>query len=100
MNQQEETYGFFEDIDNEDNIIVSYSNANLPNYKKKILPPYNIKRKKKDSYDGSEQVYLPDNYSDYIRRTRIRFIHFIQCCYPIIIMGTILSLCGWFLCTY
>jgi hypothetical protein len=98
MASNEDEYGFFEDTDNGD-IILNYSNQNLPNYK------YNIntndsRKKKRDSYDETESYCLLDTYDDYARRVRFKFLYCIQCCYPIIVVGTLLSLFGWILYAY
>lgn len=98
MVSNDEEYGFFEEIDNGD-IIINYSNQNLPNYKNKIFKD-NSKKKKRDSYDEAETDCLMDTYYDYARRIRIRLLNFIQCCYPFVVVGTILSLFSWILYTY
>lgn len=92
MNSIEEDYGFFEDIDN-GNIIVNYSNKDLPNYN-------DSQKKKRDSYDNSETDCMVDTYYNIVRRTRIRTMYCIQCCYPFILVGSILSLFGWILYSY
>ena len=97
MVPNEEEYGFFEDIDNED-IILSYSNEDLPNYKH--IYKDNSQKKKRDSYDESESDCLIDTYYNYVRRFRIKFLYCLHCCYPFIIVGSMLSLFGWILCTY
>lgn len=98
MVSNEEEYGFFEDVDNGD-IILSYSNQNLPNYKDTI---YNnsIKKKKRDSYDESEEDCLTYTYSDYTRHMRMRIFYCIQYCYPCMVVCSILSLFGWILYAY
>lgn len=98
MKSNEEEYGFFEEIDNGE-IIMSYSNENLPNYKSKIYNG-NIQKKKRDSYDETDSDCLMDAYYDYARRIRIIILYGIQCCYPFVVVGSMLSLFGWILYAY
>lgn len=97
MVSNEEEFGFFEDIDNGE-IILSYSKQNLPNYS--YNNHKNSLKKKRDSYDERDTESLMDSYYDYVRRIRINFLYCIQCCYPIFIVGTMLSLFTWILYTY
>lgn len=97
MVSNEDEYGFFEDTDNGD-IILNYSNQNLPNYK--YNNHKNSRQKKRDSYDETESDCLLDTYYDYARRVRINFLYCLQCCYPFIVVGTMVSLFSWILYAY
>lgn len=100
MDPNEEEYGFFEDVDHE-NTIVSYSSENLPNYNHTLAKQTTDYLKKKcDSYDEGQENCLTYNYYDYARRIRINFLCCFQCCYPFIIVGSILSMFSWILCNY
>jgi hypothetical protein len=96
MDSNEEEYGFFEDIDN-GGVILSYSNQDLPNYN---IYTNNSQKKKRDSYDETASDCLLDTYYDYARLVRIKCLYCLQCCYPIIVVGSMISLFGWILYTY
>lgn len=98
MATNEDEYGFFEDIDNGD-IILCYSNEDLPNYKHKVYKD-NSQKKKRDSYDEADKNCVKDTYYDYSRRVRVQALYCIKYCYPFVIVGIMLLLFGWILYNY
>ncbi len=93
----DESYGYFQDV-NENDVILNYSNEDLPNYNPDYLIPDNdFIKKKRDSYD---ETYTTDEqikyiYYNFTRKCRITVLLCIQCCWPFIIVGCIVALGGW-----
>jgi hypothetical protein len=93
----DESYGHF-DVLNENDVILNYSDEDLPNYKSVPLMPNNdYIKKKRDSYDetynSEEKIkYL---YSNFTRKCRINVLLCIQCYWPFIVVGGIVALGGW-----
>ena len=95
----EDSYGYFEDVI-ENDVILNYSDEDLPNYKSGLLTiNVDFIKKKRDSYDDTynHENHLKYAWHDCVRKCRINTLLCIHCCWPFIIVSCLVSVSGWIL---